>query len=239
MLLERAKVLVRRTDEYRTKRALANEAERFATRARQLGAPTAKLAMLRALVREFLVAGVAVELPTESTEAIVFRAAELLKAFNADQKALLTSDEAFTRQFVPALDKLAQEYRNRLVVAWQARVDGSFSPLPESVLQAIATIPSYRGQVDAIRTKHLEVLRLRAELPVPNQVCATLERITAAVVAKDDAWRHLSGSGIPDEVIDFLRQAGTSGFSLAKLTPAIQAWLGERDLLGTFRIRSA
>ena len=127
----------------------------------------------------------------------------------------------------------------RLVVAWQARVDGSFSPLPEPVLQAIATIPSYRGQVDAIRTKHLEVLRLRAELPLPNQVSATLERITAAVVAKDDAWRHLSGSGIPDEVIDFLRQAGTSGFSLAKLTPAIQAWLGERDLLGTFRIPSA
>src|SRR5260221_364228 len=119
MLLERAKVLVRRTDEYRTKRALANDAERFATRAKQLGAPTAKLATLRALVREFLVAGV------------------------------------------------------------------------------------------------------------------------AAAVAKDDAWRHLSGSGIPDEVIDFLRQAGTSGFSLAKLTPAIQAWLGERDLLGTFRIRSA
>ena len=238
MLLERAKGLVRRTEEYRTKRALGNEAERIATRAKQLATPTAKLIILRALAHELLAAGVAIELPKKSTEAIAFRAGELLNAFNADHKALLTSDETFTRQFVPALDKVAQDHRIRLVAAWEAWVDGTFSPLPEPVLQAVATIPSYRAQVDAIRAGHAEVLRVRGELPASGHVSATLERVKATAAANDDAWRHLSGNGIPDEVIDFLRQAGTSGFSLAKLTPAIQAWLGERGLLGTFHIRS-
>jgi hypothetical protein len=239
MLLDRVSKLTERARDYQLKKVLGTEAKRFETRAKQLVTPTAELVQVYALATEFKSAGLVVDLATSPADVIATQAAAFLAAFNADHKVLLDPDETFAHQFVPTLKKVVLDHRSRLLAAWNAFVDAQFTQLPESVLQAVATISSYRRQVELIRAHHQEAMRLRASMPSLETVASTIERVKKAAAGKDAAMGELLGGGIPDEVVEFLAQAGSTGFSLARLTPVIDEWLRERDLLGAFRIRSA
>jgi hypothetical protein len=239
MLLDRVSTLVERAREYQLKKELVTEAKRFETRAKQLAAPTAEWVQVYALAAEFKSAGLEVDLAASPADVVATQAAALLAAFDADHKVLLDPDETFAHQFLPTLKKVVSDHRNLLLTAWHNFVDAQFTQLPESVLQAVATISSYRRQVEVIRAHHQEVVRLRASLPPPETVASTIERVKKVAACKDAAMGELLGGGIPDEVVEFLVQAGSTGFSLARLTPGIDKWLREQRLLGAFRIRSA
>jgi hypothetical protein len=238
MLLDRVSTLAERAREYQLKKELVTEAKRFETRAKQLAAPTAEWVQVYALAAKFKSAGLEVDLAASPADVVATQAAAFLAAFNADHKVLLDPEETFAHQFLPTLRKVLLDHRNRLLAAWQAFVDSQFTQVSESVLQAVATISSYRRQVELIRAHHLEVMRHRASLPPLDAVASTIERVKQAAVNKNAAMGELLGGGIPDEVVEFLTQAGSTGFSLARLTPVIDEWLREKELLGAFRIRS-
>jgi hypothetical protein len=239
MLFDRVSALAERARDYQLKKELVTEAKRFETRAKQLAAPTAEWVQVYALAAEFRSEGLEVDLAASPADVVATQAAAFLAAFNADHKALLDPDEIFAHQFVPTLKKVVLDHRNLLLAAWHDFVDAQFTQLPESVLQAVATISSYRRQVELIQAHHQEVVRLRASLPSLETVASTIERVKKLAAGKNAAMGELLGGGIPDEVVEFLAQAGSTGFSLARLTPAIDEWLRERGLLGAFWIRSA
>jgi hypothetical protein len=238
MLLDRAIQLATRAQEYKLTNELAREAQAFATRASQLEGPVNELHQLRQLALEFAINGIDIPFDKAATLGIVIRAKEILEAFTADPKSLTEGDESFRQQFLPGIRSVSQQLKVALETGWQQRVDKELEALPQDVLTALETVSSYRAQILMIRGCDEDAKRLRSMLPALGGVATRLAALAQTVTKKDLAWQSLKGSELPDEVIDFLKQAGTHGFSLADLTALITQWLSERGLLGSFRIRS-
>ena len=238
MLLERASQLAIRIKQYHRANDLAREAEAFATRANQLAGPVENLRQLKVLAAEFAANDIDVPFDPVPGMGIAKRAQELLDAFTADPKSLTAGDESFRHQFLPGVRNLGQQLKTALEEGWRRRVDLELEPLPQDVLIALETIASYRDQIQAIRRCDEEARRSRLMLPEEGTIVNRLAALGKLIKVKEQAWQALKGSELPDEIIDFLKQAGTRGFPLASLTPSITHWLTDRGLLSSFRIRS-
>ena len=238
MLLDRAIQLTSRAREYKLASELANEAQAFTTRVGQLEVPINELVLLRQLAMEFADNGVEVPFDNSVALGVVRRAKELLNAFIDNPKSLTEGDESFRQQFLPGIRSVSQQLKVALGFGWQQRVDKELEALPQDVLTALETISDYRAQIQTIRRCDEEAGQLRSSLPALGDVASRLAALTKTVTTKELAWQSLKGSELHDEVIDFLKKAGTHGFSLADLTVSITQWLSDRALLGSFQIRS-
>lgn len=238
MLLERAAELANGIKNYSLASELAKESTAFTTRANQLVGPVDDLLRLRKLAREFSESGVAIKFDLNSYQSVAEKAKELHAAFRSNPKSLLGSDESMRHQFLPGIRLLIQQYKSALEDGWRKKVDDQIEALPSDVLSALSTISKYQGQIQVIRNCDEAALRLRSALPADGQVASKISELNLAARQKEEAWKTLKGSELPDELLDFLKQAGAGGFSLAAFKPSIQQWLSERGLLSSFRIRS-
>ncbi len=238
MLLDRAIKLTIRAQEYELANELAMGAMAFSTRANQLEMPVSDLVQLRQLAAEFVDNGIGISFDNSIAQGVAKRAKELLDTFTADPKSLTEGDESFRLQFLPSIRSVSQQLKAALETGWQQRVDMELEALPQDVLAALETVSSYRANILTIRRCDEEAKRLRSTLPEIGAVASCLAVLAQTIKTKEQAWQALKGSELPDEVIDFLKLAGTHGFSLANLTFPITQWLSERGLLGSFRIRS-
>ena len=238
MLLERAAQLAARAEQFRRASELAQEAQAFATRANQLESPVSELVQLRKLAAECAENGIVIPFDQTQGLGIAKRARDLLDAFNSNPKSLTEGDDSFRHQFLPGIRSVSQQLKAALEAGWQQRVDQKLEALPQDVLAALETVVSYRAQIQTIRRCDEIARQSRSMLPDGGKVASRLTVLTQTIKEKNQAWQSLKGSELPDEVIDFLKQAGTHGFSLADLTHSITKWLAERGLLGSFRIRS-
>jgi hypothetical protein len=238
MLLERAAQLAIQVKQFNTTNELAQEAAAFATRVQQLAGPSDELLQLSKLAAEFAQNSITIPFDRALGLGVVQHAGKLLEAFTANPKSLTEGDEFFRHQFLPGIRKLSQTFRAALEEGWRQRVDRELDALPQDVLAALETVAKYRAQIQTIRRCDQEAKQSRLTLPLLGTVAARLAALAQIIKVKEQCWQELKGSELPDEVIDFLKQAGTQGFSLADLTESIKQWLSERGLLGSFRIRS-
>jgi len=237
LLTERAATFVRNVEAYKKKRDLAGEAAKFTTRAKQLKGPTQRLVGLQALAIEMTRAGISVEPPVAALAAAARQASELQLQFENDKKAMAEPDGQFAHQFIPGLSKTAADYLRSIQYGWRRHTEALLIPLPSAVLQALETLPAYKTQVALIRAKHLEAENLVRDVPQPEDVESILRRLKKLLSENQQAWQELGGSGIPGDVLSFLRESGAAGFSLASLTPPILEWLKGRGLLSSFVVR--
>lgn len=238
LLTSRAAAFVQEAENYKKKAAIAGEADRFSTRASQLKAPSEALSGLQRLAKELAREGIAPEVPTKLLSAAAARASKHLTEFEADAKQFVEPNAELAQEFLNMLKKLEADYKDSVRRAWEQHVEKLINPLPEAVLQAIATLPAYQSQVATLRGKHADAQKLAKSVPTIGDVQSVLSRIQQMNSENDAAWHKLNGSGLPDDVQAFLRKSGsTGGASLSDVTPAIVDWLQARDLLGSFLIR--
>jgi len=238
LLTSRAVAFVQEAENYKKKREIAGEADRFSSRASQLKAPSEALSGLQRLANELAREGIAPEVPEKLLSATADRASKHLTEFEADAKQFVEPNVELAQEFLGMLKKLEADYKDSVRRAWDQYVEELIKPLPEAVLQAIATLPAYQSQVAALRGKHADAQKLAKSVPAIGDVGPVLRRIRQLNSENDAAWNELNGSGLPDDVLAFLRKSGsTSGASLSDATPAIVKWLQARDLLSSFLIR--
>ena len=238
LLTSRALAFVQEVENYKKKREIAGEADKFASRAKQLKSPSERLAMLQTLAHELVDQGIAPVLPAVLIDAIAERANTHLSEFENDSKSFVEPSASLAHEFIPMLGKLETDYKHSILKAWSQHVEVLVKPLPDAVLRAIETLPAYRAQVVSLRAKHVEAEKLTKKPPELGDVESALKRINQLIDENAATWKELSGSGIPDDVLDFLRKSGAmGGVSLSEVTPSIIDWLNGRNLLTSFTVR--
>jgi len=233
-LIEQADRLAVRLANFQTLKSLADEGRRFRTRAEQLSPPAAELLQLKAVERALREHGISTifEHPAKST--LADRAAGLAKTFDENRKSVLATQPPLEHSFLKPLNALTTAFRAALEQSWRRHVEEVIRPMPEDLLAVLGAIRELAPQVAALRQQQSRGIAIAAALPEATAVLIALEGIRDVAAKKAESLEKLSGGGIPDEVLRFLRRSVTRQARLEELTTSIIDWLRARGLLRAF-----
>lgn len=237
-LLARADGLVARIAAFETAKALAKEAEGLRTRADQLQAAAREVRRVRAHQAALRANGIEPEREGTSAPPLAARARELLGAFGADRKAILTVQPPLDHSFLRPVKSVCERVDLACANAWQTSAEAILGPLPDDLLNVLERIADLAADVRRIRALQQEGRGLVAGNPGSSAeaVATALARLRAISIEKSGKWARLSGGGIPEEVVRFLRRAAVREARLSEVTPAVVEWLTARGLLNAFRV---
>jgi hypothetical protein len=237
-LLSRADGLVTRIATLETTKTLVNEAEGFRTRAEQLQAASRELRRVRSQQSALRANGIDPERDGTSSPPLAARAQEVLGAFGADSRKILTVQPPLDHSFIRPVKSLCEKVDRACTNAWQTSANVILGPLPDDLLNVLERIADLAPAVRRIRALQQEGQGIVEGNPGSSAeaVGAAIARLRAIAADKSEKWAQLSGGGIPEEVVRFLRRAAIREARLSEVTPAIVEWLKTRGLLNAFRV---
>lgn len=171
--------------------------------------------------------------PAAATDTAVGALEQWAAALDEDLGAALGGD--LFAKFQDAVDRALRELERRAAGAWQRYTVQVTPETSQEILAALASDPSARTTVIAIRRLAESVRRLRdRQVPTPDE----LAEFDTAVADLRAAWSTLDVASLNDEVVAFLRAANSDrGAALALLTEPVRTWLAERHLESHYAIR--
>jgi hypothetical protein len=231
-LLERCGQLERELHEYRTLRALTDQAKGFIARRKNLTEAKDALAPLMETLALFRGAQIGTELPTALATRLRDSLARLRAAYEVSTGPVMEPSEAKAR-FSRELPLLSEKLRESLSWAWGDYGDRQAVPVDEAVLSVLVAIPEFRPTIERVRKLSQQVEQRRRRLPRSQQ---DLDAFREAVDQLRQEWRSLSADSVPPEVLQFLRAAASGGTPIADYTETVRDWLAAQQILGRFHV---
>jgi hypothetical protein len=235
MLLERATSLATKITEYQKLRGMADEAERFQTRANQLGAISERVSRTYEALARLTGAGVTVSFAPSDGAGYATKAKTLRAAIQDNPAAINSPPFDLKNEFTDRLAGIVAAADKAMTEAWKSYVAKRADFGSDDVLNALAEVSQFRPNVIKIRQCRGNIAVLGNSLPPDPK--ATIVRLDALVTEHDAAWSELSAEDIPPSVVAFIRAGANEGALLAAYTGEVRAWLENRSLLNAFRIR--
>jgi len=173
-----------------------------------------------------------------SSLSLAARAKELQGAFAADRKAILSVQPPLDHSFLKPVKSACERIDLACANAWQNTVWAIIGPLPDDLLNVLERIAELAPEVRRIRALQEEGRGIAARVPGSDTGAVAAARARAETIAtqKSEKWARLSGGGIPEEVVRFLRRAAVREARLSEVTPGVINWLTARGLLDAFRV---
>lgn len=233
-LLERSAALAKSSSELKGLRDAANEADALRSRADGLTADLARLKAAR--TRQSLLARhrVAIDVKTGAAYGIAQFARDLEVRIAQAPAAILSPDLNVAPRLTAPLRTLIRDLDAAVAAAWQAYVLDLSPGIPADLLDVLGRIPGLTAGVGAVRDllRRLEGL---ANTPPSSDEDVRLAQVVARQL--NEAWRALDAAEMPAEVLAFLKETASSrGADLARLTPAVNAWLAGHGLTLSFKV---
>lgn len=122
---------------------------------------------------------------------------------------------------------------NSLIASWKSYTAPGVQG--EALVNVLDRYPPFRETAGRIRRLRQQLLQKAQELPSSEQDVRAVTDLKYQLAAE---IRSLSGKGLDEEVLDFLRRSAR-GVPLSKLlsNPKVLKWLQEEDLIGCFEIK--
>lgn len=238
MLIDDAEQIETRISELEGKREIAKSIEGFQTRAEMLETPVTNLKPLAIVLAEFQKHGIAVGPGDCSPTAQLLKgyATQVETRFEENPESIIGSYEQLRHQFWELLEdkRFPNTVKSTLLKAWQKHVDALIPPQKTDLLDTLALVPALRSDANKIRQLYADVNERRQKLP---QSTADLEHLRGIPEELANLWQRFGGDIIPEEVLKFLRSASSqNGARLDQLTPTVQYWLKQHELVHSIRI---
>jgi hypothetical protein len=237
-LLERVELARGRIDALQSLKQRADQAADFEQRAKVLAVLAAELEAVRVPAAVLDQAGIAVAPADEKLLAPLRARASLLKdGYALDRSAILAPfpGEDFRFVFLTPCNAFRQKAEAALHRAWSGWVQSKTPAIDHEVLRVLSTVSALSTTVTRIQAQLALIGRHEAVLPRDAGGVQYVKELCAQV---NEAWHELAGDGIAEDVLGFLRTAGSSvGASFDALTPSIIKWLDEHNLRRVLRVR--
>jgi hypothetical protein len=234
-LLERANDLSLRITKYSRLKNSALEAKPYETRATQFTNIVERLVLTRDRLERLSEAGIDVVFIPKDGEALVSKAVLLREALQTDPKFLNDPPFNLRYDFADRLLGIANAADAEMLFAWRTFIHDNSDATSDEILNALYAVPQYRPVVSKIRACQTQIEALASS--VPNEPKIVTNQLRTIVQAYRLAWAEMTTEGIPDPVINFLRDCAADGAMLAGLTEEVWGWLENRNLLNSFRIK--
>lgn len=167
-----------------------------------------------------------------SAGGVLARTRQIAQAFHEDKTIVIASQN--TSVFWRPLEAMPKKIREALEKEWEKYVDSKIPPSQADILETLSKVQGFSDQASTVRSLFAEIRAMGNSLPKEGD----FERLDALTVSVKQAWNDLHGDGMPSQVLDFLKKAHTSGFSLTDLNNDVLDWLKKKNLLGQYAIRS-
>ena len=235
MLIDRAKKLNYRIEEFVKVKNAAQDALPFETRAQQFSDTAKKIRHLQTALAALKEIGVAIRFwPSNGTD-LAEKASQLKIRLAEDPAAIHDPPFDLKHAFVDRLNAIANSGLESATSAWGDFVLKRAYLESEETLNVLAALPQLKAGVDRIRDDRSELVRLSEALP--DDPKASLDRINDLVDELQASWSKLDASDIPQDAIEFIRLSASQGAPLSALKRSVIDWLTERGLADSFRIR--
>jgi hypothetical protein len=152
---------------------------------------------------------------------------------DSDLAAALSGDAFPTLR--TATEKAVGQAEAQAQGVWRTYLAATASDIDTDLLDVLGSDPKIASAVQQIGVL-ANIVRGFAEMSLPT--VEQIDQYDTMVADLKSVWSTIDLSSLDDEIVAFLRAAnGDLGAALNTLTPAVQAWLGERGLAGHYVIR--
>ena len=205
----------------------------FETRRDQLKEPVEHLLILLDIFEVLMNHSLQVDLDSEELKNLKGQLINIHNSYKENPENLIAENKAASYKFWTPLKKLPERISEKLSEEWKAYIKKKRSVVNEDILDVFYKMPGFKKQVQTIRKIFEEMDRLCASLPNNEAVFGRIEKLSNNLVK---SWKDLKGDEIPNDVLEFIKQATSEGVALTNLTPNISKWLTKQDLKGIFQI---
>ena len=236
MLLDRAKQLAIRIEDYARLKSNAGAAKQFETRATMFGAAADLLEGAKTSLDRLKAGAISPDFVASDAASLVTKATTLRDLLRQDPSNLNDPPFNIKFDFVDRVNGVCLAANAAILTAWRAHVAANSEMASTEVLAALGAIPQYKPVVSRIGGLKAQIVTLAQS--VPSDIASGVDQLKTTMDSYAAAWGEMTGDGIPKDVIAFLRgAAGPQGAAPDQLTEEVQAWLATRGLLPLFRIR--
>lgn len=164
---------------------------------------------------------------------------QLFRDFTKAQSDFETSPSSITRETelrkaIFSLPTFEYNLRESLSRSWHDYTSKYSPQLDVTSLEVLASIPSLKAIIESIRLLQEHIGILHSNLPEADVNIQNFHKKIDELKAK---WLDLTGEGIPESVITFLRECGgVGGADLDLLTDEVRHWLIDRHIEESFRV---
>lgn len=132
------------------------------------------------------------------------------------------------------LEEVVKDLRSTFLKHWRQYASRKAPSLSDDLLDVLSHIPSLKAPIEELRQLKSRFDSLGRSLPTSGKA---IGEFLATVERCERKWRDMLGSGVPDAVVAFLREATGQGAALELLVPEVLGWFKERNLEHLLRIR--
>jgi hypothetical protein len=230
-LIEKAETLVKDLEGLKAIEAEVHNLKVFESRRDQLQTPVIQLESFIDILDALRKRSVFVELEIESLRNLRIHVETMREAFSEDPKRIVAKDKNASLKFWPTIENLPTKLGERLQDAWITYVTEKRHKDKEDFLDVLDGLPSFKKQVARIRKILAKMDQLGQSLPKDEDDFERLEKLSKSL---ETYWEDLEVEGIPDDVLQFIKQAGSGGVSLTGLTSSVLSWLEKNKLKDVF-----
>lgn len=237
-LLQRAKDLTSSLEELNALDKRADHAQLFENRADTFEKPATSLRGLEESMKVLLELGIVVPgIEKETVIALKNRINDLHSRYLLNKNVMLDPFPGENIKYVltNALSRLPDQSREALIRGWGEWCRRQLPHVDEEVLTLLEKIEALRKSAQSVRELKKEFDEVSSSMPIATE---SVERITHLAGDMNEVWLDLTGEGVPQPVLIFLRKAiSIEGARLAELTQDVRDWMSEHGLSNSLRVR--
>lgn len=231
MIVKRIEKINNQIEELNVIKELSTKTTKFLQRNDELKSISIELSKVLDIVLLFREMGIQIEIEERFTNFIMYFNEMKLK-WNTDKNSILSQNSFIIRNNISTI---YNETYQELYKKWQNFVNEKKTNVNSEQLNILIKIPELKVKVLELRRCLEKVNQLKESFPSKID---DFELIISISDEMSKLWSQLSSEKIPDEVLNFLKQAGSNeGIRLSEINSNILFWLTEHNLTQLCQVR--
>ncbi|TCP53874.1 hypothetical protein EV586_105220 [Tumebacillus sp. BK434] len=232
-LKEKSRCIVVLTQQLKDAEQERADAERYKTRLDTMTSWKNQLLTRTKTLAMFQQHGISIEISNREVKKLQSLLQRLQEGFAANNASIIDTDTMNTVGF--GVKSFVRSFDDCIKDAWGSYTKQKVPQISDSFLSAMENVKSFQQEVQTIRTCKNQLTPLSQTMPRTKTDLELFERHLSRM---NEAWVKLSSDSVPDEVLDFLKAAGTgSGASLDSYTDVVKEWLSKNNVQSQLSIR--
>lgn len=233
MLLEKSEQLIQLSQRYIELHKYAKNHQGFKTRQEQITEYCNQVLEVVEPLRLFRSKGLISGDFAPVVENLLELVQSTLKEYQQNPECIIDSQNFSRAKFQSSINKLTSTLKQQLLQAWQSYLTRNLPSLNSDLLNVLWKVDAFQPTIHKIRQLNIQINR--DVIPKYQEQFDHAERLIQQL---NDTWNTLNAENFPEDVLKFLRAAGSNtGASLDLLTPTVETWIKEHHLSNTLRIR--